>query len=101
MEQDGAIPFLNISAISQPDFNPGLELANPGIIEKVAPLCRIKESCGGDSRFGRLPGTLVQMRLLPRHRWMLDWKELKVLSAGGGADPLYCAAELAKRTWLT
>lgn len=30
----GVIPFLNISAISQHDFNPGLELANPGIIEK-------------------------------------------------------------------
>ena len=32
---------------------------------------------------------------------MLDWKELKILRASGGADPLHCAAELAKRTWLT
>jgi hypothetical protein len=32
----GVIPFLNISAISQHDFNPGLELANSGIIESHA-----------------------------------------------------------------
>ena len=30
----GVIPFLNISAISQHDFNSGLELASPGVIEK-------------------------------------------------------------------
>ena len=50
----GVIPFLSISAISQQDFNLGLELANPDIIEKVAPLCGIKEICSGDSGFGRL-----------------------------------------------
>jgi hypothetical protein len=30
----GVIPFLNIYAISQYDFNSGLELASPGVIEK-------------------------------------------------------------------
>jgi hypothetical protein len=52
------IPFSSVSAMSQHDFNLGLELANPGIIEKVASLRGIKESCGGDSRFGRLRGAL-------------------------------------------
>jgi len=41
------ISFPNVPTISQHDLNPGLELANPGIIEKVAPLCGIEESCGG------------------------------------------------------
>ena len=37
----------NVPAINQHDLNPGLELANPGIIEKVALLCEIAESCRG------------------------------------------------------
>ena len=43
----GVLPFPNVPAISQHNLNPGLELATPGIIEKVTPLCGIKESCGG------------------------------------------------------
>ena len=32
--------------------NPGLELANPGIIEKVAPLYGIEKVCGGVDLMG-------------------------------------------------
>jgi hypothetical protein len=38
------VSFLNIPTISQHDLNPGLELANPGIITKFAPLYGIEES---------------------------------------------------------
>jgi hypothetical protein len=55
----GVIPFLNIFAISQHDFNSGLELASPGIIEKSRLCAGLRKSCGGDSRFDRLPGILV------------------------------------------
>jgi hypothetical protein len=41
------ISLLNIPIISQHNLNLGLELTNPGIIEKVASLYRIKESYGG------------------------------------------------------
>jgi hypothetical protein len=41
------VSFPSLPAISQHNLNPGLKLANLGIIEKVASLCRIKESCSG------------------------------------------------------
>jgi hypothetical protein len=62
----GVISFLNISAISQHDLNPGLELANPGIIEKAASLRKIKESCGGVDLMAFISQLMVFGHFRPR-----------------------------------
>jgi hypothetical protein len=49
--QGCVISFPNVPLISQYGLNPGLKLANLGIIEKVARLCRIEESCGATISF--------------------------------------------------
>ena len=74
----GEIPFLNISAISQHDRNPELELANPGIIEKVTPLCGIKKSCGGVDLMAFICQLIVFGRFRPR---IVDTPRDRVLTA--------------------
>ena len=67
--QGCVISFPNVPPISQYGLNPELELASLGIIEKVAPLCGIEESCGGIILFmSRLPRS-VPSPATPHYIW--------------------------------